>query len=494
MKYLLPAYSVGTLPLERVLNAIITFDQFDDWIPDPIYYQDYSSAVEGLASQLRAQWSAGSLDASPASSIALPRSGSPPLSGRTLPLLLRAATQVAAMRVAASVSSALPRDRVYGFRLLAKGERVFDPPGGELRNLFHLLRRAGKDGGDPIVIDVQGFNSHIDAARLGVLLTSFGAKPDEVNFLLSIGSLGPTGVASIDDAYACVYNFYLSPVDQRLMQEKIHFFRYRDEYFVFSVAARDAVLSALQGIGLVARAPRSFSIEIPPLVSKGESGEVPLLRTPKGVLYGELECKREEWDECSDKFEIRYREIDLDITEYFARDPEAMIDAVELTPTLRRVHEIRRFFALSAPPFANAPTSTLSYRKVVASGRLWLSRALHASQARADWWSVSWQARMLSDVGELSETEAAQLAQILRSTNAAATARESCRVALARSARTVPVDLLTNADLTSEYGQRSFLVAARLCVRSAPRHWRAATAMIEGRQKSLARYLELALP
>ena len=190
MNYLLPRYSTDIGTPVRVLKSLLEYDQFDDWLPDPVYYTDSLNAIQSVSARIENAWRDGAIQAYESSSIELPRSRGSPLLARKLPLEVRAAAHIVAAQLGPRLVKALPRDKVYGFRWLAGGPRVFDPPGQELRELFRLISRAtAYTGKAAALIDVQGFNSAVLVEKFEAILKSIGARPDEAQFLLSLANL-----------------------------------------------------------------------------------------------------------------------------------------------------------------------------------------------------------------------------------------------------------------------------------------------------------------
>ena len=59
MPVVFPRYP-GTVRLQfaRVAAALLKYDQFDDWLPDPIYYQDRANDEAAMVKRAETAWNA----------------------------------------------------------------------------------------------------------------------------------------------------------------------------------------------------------------------------------------------------------------------------------------------------------------------------------------------------------------------------------------------------------------------------------------------------
>src|SRR5436305_9106635 len=265
MTLLIPRYSSqAQIPFDRIASALLTGDQLDDWLPDVVYYQDQLNEIGRVLARVKALWQSDSLPGTTVEVLKLPRASGSPVPALSLPLDLRLCAHAVISSLAPNVVKSLPRDKVYGFRFLQSGAKIFDPPGEELDQAFDAVASAARAEatGAFELLDVVTFNASAQPGRFVATLQRCGARPDECNFLREIAALGGGGLPSIDDAFAFAYNFYLQPVDVLLLQRQRNFFRYRDEYFVFDAPAKQTVESGLASLNLKARtAGRSVNID-----------------------------------------------------------------------------------------------------------------------------------------------------------------------------------------------------------------------------------------
>ena len=506
MKLSLPQYNDGIGAATSALYFILHDDQYDDWLSDPIYFRDLIDSVPEVANKLQAQWAMGNINAPEFEQVQLPRASKSPLFARSLPLRARLAAHVIISKMAERISPAIRRDKIYGFRWLTpasrddvsrfwvtKLTRTFDSPGGELPRLFRAIVDAtlaveNKTFG---IVDVAGFNASIRASALSEIIVGLGARSDEASSLLELVSLGDSGVASIDDAFAFVYNFYLTPVDEQLFKLKLNFFRYRDEYYVLDKVSRDAVIFGLSSIGLAysTSEPIHISTSTPTHVSRGQEPEVEMLRLGSTVLLGRAECFKLD-EHCSDWNEMVAYQRDPDFTlmpTAFGDNP----DAVRLLPYLRSINRNRYLYISELLGFQKISPNASLYLNRLGKISSWLRTVLLTSAAQKRWWHVNWSSALLADAGETSGEVASALQRVVHSAEAALSTRCACQLALVRMKLPNLRDYLHPLNLKSEYGMRTHMVACSLAARSQPTLWTGAKLTNGGRDPHLIQFLEM---
>lgn len=493
----LPQYPTGPGDIERVAGALFEHDQWDDWLPDALYWQDRRNAIGEVAAELRRQWAGATLPTPQPELLELPREGGARVPAAALPLLTRLCAHVVAYQAAPRLNDSLPRDKVYGFRFLREGAKVFDAPGDELELVFKTLAdAAGALADDRFeMLDVSGFNAAARAATLATTLQRCGARADEAQFLAALAAAPGGALASIDDAFAFVYNFYLQPVDAALVALKRNFFRYRDEYYVFDATTRSAVESGLAKLSLRLRRTQVLQVRRPAPSDSQPDDSVTMFKLPRGELISSQRCVGPKDARCTDISEILYRVERVLPADLFKRTPQQPIDAVDGLPMLRELHRQRSTGALLVPPFAADTTSSSRYRSQVLRGaRGWLQSVLRTALASGLSWQASWAAPLLSDIGILSDGESALLLQLAGHSRIDPAARMACVVALARSSVLPPPAYMRLAVSGSEYRGRALLLAARFAARRDPAQWPAAVTAVGSAEPALVRHLTANVP
>lgn len=499
MSLLAPRYGGDrALDFDRLARAILTADQFDDWLPDPVYYEDQLNDLARLIDRTERLFAAPSIDDPRVEALPLPRAGGGTVPAMQLPLDLRLCAHAVIAQMAPGVNRALPRDKVYGFRFQPAGATVFDAPGEELERVYDLVARVARasiaDGFE--LLDVISFNASARPDVLAATLERCGARADEAGFIRDCAALGGRGLPSVDDAFAQVYNAYLQPVDQKLLSDNHNFFRYRDEYFVFDAAARLALVRELGRLMLQARpvvTNRGLNETIerhlftlgPGPEDRGIRFTERLVTTPHGTISATFSCTPD-GKGCTDEQEAVF--FTRGSTENLFVMPVESLDAIRALPYLRSLHARRRAWTLSAPPFANATPPLAAYRRELRPGRAWLGRALGAALTRRISWTAGWAATLLSDLGPLSDAETGQMLKVL-SSGLDESAKVQARIALARSS-SLPAERFWTAGVpTTDYRLRGMLVAARHLFRRSAAPWTTLTRAIGGREPELVRHL-----
>jgi hypothetical protein len=498
MTLLIPRYQDPTqIQFDRIASALFTGDQFDDWLPDVVYYQDQLNDMSQVLTRLKSLWQRASIPSPSVETLQLPRASGTSVSALTLPLDLRLCAHAVISSFAPRIASKIPRDKVYGFRFLRDGARVFDPPGDELSRALDTVGRAARADaiGTFEILDVIAFSTSAQPERLVATLQRCGARPDECNFLRALASLGGGGLPSIDDAFAFAYNFYLQPVDTKLLQGQHNFFRYRDEYFVFDAQTKQTVESELSALNLKARTvARSLNIDDVIDQAKDElsrqeySVDEPLVKLPLGTFFARVTCTSWEDQNCSDFSEQLFFERP-DINDLFQTRIDKPLDAVQVLPQLRDFNSKRCSGVVLAPPFTGETPLLSGYRSSLRRGREWLGKVLATGVHTNSSWQAGWAATLLSDLGFLTDAETGLLLRLIASSGIHETAKVQARIALARSSNLGADRFWTSAAPTTEYRRRGMLLAARHLARRNVAPWNTLLKKVGGGEPQLVQHL-----
>lgn len=478
--------------MAAVLKGIIEFDQFDDWLPDPVYLEDYAVDDAATVRQVEALLGKGQLPDPVCERLLLPRLRREALTGLTLPLPGRAVAHVVIGAFAERLEQILLREKVFGFGFDRKAVPLFEPPSKGLGAAYGAALTAAYIQGRHLrespffqVLDVVGFNRNARPERMAAVLRSAGVRPDEVAFVRRFLDQGDAGLPSIDDAFACIYNAYLQPVDSALAAGRVNFFRYRDEYFVVEAGAPGAVTSALKDDGLTVRlvegetgkGAASLARKVDDAMSEigrdfrtGDTQERTIDRGDEGILTATAFCTGSvEGDgHCTDRvdYEISYARRDLSVADLFAlpADP-ARLDCVRILAFLRLLHSERRRGVLEGAPGAIAQPSFKAFRAALAKGRPWLNKVIAMAGAVTPSWHLTWACRALSDLAPLTEEESQLLLRKAGDTALASQARMEARLALARSSSIDPARFWTRPWPQTPYFARAELLGASYLAR-----------------------------
>jgi hypothetical protein len=56
----LPRYDPSVaIPWDRIAGALFTVDQCDDWLPDPVFYDDQNADIRHITSRVQSLWQSG---------------------------------------------------------------------------------------------------------------------------------------------------------------------------------------------------------------------------------------------------------------------------------------------------------------------------------------------------------------------------------------------------------------------------------------------------
>jgi hypothetical protein len=350
-----------------VARSVITYDQYDDWLPDPVYYEDIRPRLAQsslIASMVRkAPSNLGHIE-----SFHLPRFGPSTLRGIALPFGLRIQTNAAAVRIALKTRAALPRDFVKGFRFRADGPQRFSSPGEGIAWVDGSLTDEVLFGNAllALVTDVEASSEKMRWDRLSSILLGLGADAEDVAIVGRCYGRGP-GLPSGDDAWSFLLNYYFRPIDKGLIARGVKFYRVRDEYITFEPAHANVVRQLLQVEGFksvstrlrggpiieklsdlcddAVRAAGGGNGDIEPDISP-PNVEFDVLESPSFIIKGTAECDPQSGGILSDKQELHinnirdfaaHKAIDLLHTSLGARP-----DAIEMAPLLRTIWSSRR--------------------------------------------------------------------------------------------------------------------------------------------------------
>lgn len=467
---------------QTLLKGIIEHDQFDDWLPDTVYYQDQQRYEQDATTRIEKLWREEEVTKPSIELLNLPRVSGQTVAAIALPLSVRVCAHGIIAAMAPRINQNLHRDKVYGFEFRRNGMPLFSLPGEGLNKVFELAFQAARadENANVQILDVVAFSRNARIAQLNRVLQQSGAFPDEANFLLQLIETSDKGLPSVDDAFAFLYNFYLKPVDQALFDQQVNFFRHRDEYFVLNGKARSVLEKELAAIQLQSKMLKEFGrfadIEEnaqEDLSKDEEREEVILGEYDEGKLIATYVCDGwlSEDKQCSGRYELDYidfRNVQVtSVSELFSlparSDP---LDALRVLPFLRFIHYIRRPGVLLRPPFDTATGEFIAYRQKLDRGRTWLQEALSTAINHGANWQITWVVPLLSDLGPLKANEITLLLQILSTPSLEPVAKIQARLALARSSSIAPDSFWVDPNPgASNYQFRAALLGASYLAR-----------------------------
>lgn len=462
MRVLLPRLDGGVEPEfaaffdgvigKRPSGGIPNGDQFDDWLPDPIYFEDVRLERKAFLARLGDLWAKGEIETSPPKRFDVTRSEGRSLNAMALPLELRLFAHAVIADLAPRISRAILRDKVHGFGFRVNKVPRFERPGENAELVGDAAIELLNLGfGDPVtVLDISGFAERARLDQLAQRLQRAGVLGEQVKFLHNLLATDMAGLPSIDDAFAFLYNFYLVPVDNELVRSEANFFRYRDEYFLISEKGLPIVEQALAALGLTARrrirhlSSESARDELQDRASqmtrnRMEGGVLEEVIGPlgDGYLYASFLTLCE-----SDCFEV-----------YFKRDPSltkriffeacrsgSPVDGVKALPCLRSFNRRRRSSAWRMPPLDGATANVRTLVTEFAENRQALTAALETAIGSDADWQISWVTPLLSDIGPLDDATVTLLRRQLAQSSDTVGA-EAVRLALSRSSSAPASDI-----------------------------------------------------
>ena len=196
----IPRYASHELPaVDAVCRSILEHDQFDDWLPDPIYFADRVRNFDRQVVDLEDIMNSATRDFSSPLMVAVPH-GERAFPASALSFELRATSYVVIGAIAKRLGGSLRRhaDKVFGFRFF-EGTPQFSAPGEELGEA--ILQAVEGSLGILRVHDISGFNATARAERLLITLQELGVRPeDELRFLRPVVGDATGALSSIDDA------------------------------------------------------------------------------------------------------------------------------------------------------------------------------------------------------------------------------------------------------------------------------------------------------
>jgi len=443
-----------------VSRSVLHFDQYDDWLPDPFYFDDVKSReanpsiVTGLVR--RARPAPGDVE-----SFRLPRGGPSTLRGVAIPFGLRIQANAAAVRIARKIRSALPRDRVLGFRFNPQGGHRFSSPRDGIEGLENILSlRLLVDQGRAIVTDVTASSERMQWPRLAAVLSQLGADAEDLGLIGLCYGRGP-GLPSGDDAWSFLLNYYFRPVDAALLSRHIDFYRVRDEYITFNSAHAAVVAQLLQtfGFGSVSTRLRNEKIlddltdacndvvgspdDSQPSREQNLHAEVDILSTSAFTVKGSARCDPQTGNILSDSQEL-YVAKAPNISPAAAVDRlrklmDATPDAVDMAPLLRLIWSARQKWV--AGRSTSVARLDRHYAAAIKAARASLAQRLARSTAADSAWTGHVCAILLSDMAPLDSAAVAPLLAYARSPSAVL-GGSAAQAALARASGLGPDQIL----------------------------------------------------
>ncbi|MDW3222852.1 MAG: hypothetical protein R8G34_08220 [Paracoccaceae bacterium] len=236
-------------------GGVRTADQFDDWLVDPISFEDIRLDRQLFVDQLEVVWRGGTLKSAAPARFPVPRESGRSLKAMALPLSLRLATHAMIADAAPKLMLGHLRDKILGFGFHNERVSAFEAPvdGAEELEIAALDLLEVGYGDQVTVVDVTAFQNSATPKRLQTVMTSAGVIDEQVQFLSRLLARNDGGLPTVDDAFAFLYNSYLRPVDHAVAQSGANFFRHRDEYFLLDPDAVSIVEAGLTSIGLSGR-------------------------------------------------------------------------------------------------------------------------------------------------------------------------------------------------------------------------------------------------
>ncbi|MET0307401.1 MAG: hypothetical protein ABW023_01730 [Sphingomonas sp.] len=411
--------------LADAARTVVDHDQYDDWVPDPVYFDDLKAQLgqpAAAAALVRRLASApfGSLQ------FRLPRASSSILRGLSLPPGLRVVAAAATLRIAPRIRAGLPRDRVVGFRYNPGGTERFSAPYEGIATVSNVLSaRALFSGGRLIIVDVQAASQNMQWSRLSATLSRFGADPEDLAFIGSCYGSGQ-GLPSADDGWAFLLNYYFEPIDCALLARRVDFYRVRDEYIIFDASHAATVqqllkaagfastVTGLKGAEIIANIQDACFDKVASVRGDGDgsdwSGDPPKVdfdvqETPYFTIRGTAECNIMDGMILSDSEELNIALLpDLTPRQVFGRLRAALggtIDAVDLSPLLRKLWQARRNAVLRLRA-ADGPVDS-GYLAGLSATKRKLGDTVAASRNADAAWTGHVCSVLLSDAGALDQ-------------------------------------------------------------------------------------------
>jgi hypothetical protein len=516
MKLRIPPAPDGTLPdFPRIMRSVVESDQFDDWLPDCVFFSDRQRQLPREADRLAQSWRSSEIETAGAVPLSLPRSDGQLVPAMALPFDLRCIAYAVITDVASRIQGKPIRDKVRGFGLASDGgSGIFDEPGVGMSALAPTVINAALVGGaDEIrIVDVVRFNASAQPRKLADILTSIGVDNAQARFLRQLAELGPGGLPSVDDAFAFLYNHYLLPVDEALARRRVNFFRYRDEYFVLSGADAEAVQQELRKHGLVGRplAPIALDPEARQRLQEAWASRAEETADPdqigtlnevlapfgSGWLVAEFDCLTvaEDMRQCqTDYFKLQFEaDPERSVSRFFKSCATGTIlDAVDAIPTLGAFNRERLPGIPFVPPFGATPASHREFSARIAQNLPALRRAFDAAVGSDKGsWQLGWAADLMSESGVLDEADTKLLSSQL-GPGLPPGIEWRIRVALARSSRLDPTTIWkAPPDASSPFEARAAMLAAYyLARRSHEGPWNAIGARGDNADRTLYDWL-----
>jgi len=415
------------------VRSILQSDQHDDWINDPVYYQDFKEADARIAKAIQNALNAGSFDGESGATIDLPRGGKATIKGAYLPLPARVLNYVFVAGAIKAANTTAFRAKVYGFRYLEGAVPLFSTPQAELNELQGSLTELVKEAGKVHIIDARGYLNSISPASLQQALEQAGVARAEVRVVLGLSGLGDASrLASGDDSHAALYDLFLHPIDKALVDRRLNFFRYRDDYFSPHEEAANVIAVVGRQIGI--EFARKGQVSRDDLTFE----RADMFTLDDGTrVQGNFECLDKDKLKCTDKSEIEFLFRRPSLKRFLEREfrPNEEIDAVTFVPFLRALNELR---APDVLRLASDPLVSTSLRKLkteIAGARPVLGGLVGGwRRSPASVWAACWAMQALSDLGPLTQPEVAAITELAAANSVHGFGRCLAMMALARSA------------------------------------------------------------
>lgn len=430
----LTAYDTARHPrIDDCVRSIIEWDQYDDWINDPVYYLDVKARSTNLVRGVQSAFNSGTFGGETGITIDLPRGSKPSIKAGYLPLLARVLHYVFVAGAIKTTNIATFRDKVYGFRYIEGTVPLFSSPNAELRELVENLGDLVRAYGDVHIVDARGYLNAITPVRLRQALEQTKVPSADVNIIYALSGVGDADrLASGDDSDAALFDLFLRPVDSELVGRRINFFRYRDDYFSESAEAIDVITDAGRKIGIE-------------FVRKGMVGRDDLVPESSvkftledgTAIAGRLKRLPCVIRDCTPETEAQFLFQEPSLKAFIDQEirPTEEADAVRLVPCLRHVNKQRAADVLKLPDDPLVSDDLRKLRAEIGGVRGILSSLLNGwRHSPASAWTCCWVVQALSDLGPLTQQEATAISDLAAADSVHGFARCLALVALSRSA------------------------------------------------------------
>jgi hypothetical protein len=482
----------------RALQGILSHDQYDDWLPDCVYWLDYAQSPQALLQRVSKAFVAGQIEAEDPVLLQLPRKQGKPLPAARLALAERVCAHALLGANANALERMIIRDKVYGFRYRETATPLFSPPGEGIADVFRaaVFATTISDCSNLQVWDVDAFSTKAEFTRLDQVFLAAGVPGVARALKVLLG--GPaTGLPSCDDAFAFAYNCYLQPVDQKLLAQRVNYFRYRDEYFLLRDTDRPKLAAAQASIGVTSRLRAEFgNCSAMREADRWQSDENVFVHDDGAVVAELIRCRDESGEPVSDCWELEgfaHTDGGVNLSRHLeTAGARRLVDAIRFVPTWRALNLARRTGVQLLPPFAVAANE---YRKLTTDvDKLdrGMRTALAVAMQQGDSWQTMWCATLMSDRSVLTSEDRQLLADAANATRLIPAAQWTALIALARHGAGVDAAIWQKpgASQSSDTHRRALLAASYLARHGKPKHWSALRSRFAPRYPELVRLLD----